>query len=613
VRHGIYRSEQTDCGVSRVRGRGCGLTCLSDGLKLALLLAIPMLHPLSVAAQTAPIPPTSQEPLADYDLPPPPVVWGNVTRDAKVDLLDLNMLAQNWNEANQLFTMKPDQSSNDAAEEVLGSLQRHWKEAVPGALRALGWDNRNLLMGTAAGVAAKVESQPIAVGRGVQLPGPTSDTLILTSMLPVFVAVRDLHYTSVVPQSLQIQDLPGVNGSSDPLHRYTWDTWAPETDSIERYFYSFSEESAFKGFDLSVNARYAAFNGSLDSSFSNSQYRNAKEHRFASKLHKDFGWYEVKHELARTLLADGFMSALANPDPSVAISRYGTHYVSAVHLFSELYVEVTIKTTQVMERTEAETKVKAAIGGSLWSANARARLQSMASNSSFSSDISIRITRKGGPIEINVPGVGKVSFPMSVNIWDSSATNILNHMGDLQKAWAESLDNHAGIAVGQDYFLRPITDFLPDSALLPFSRERDLRTWFEWYVKYDTQFKEVSLDILANRDRKYRYLAQTSLTDDLVGKYANWYQYYEEMQVYYQKKRDDRKTEGRLLLADSGLGYDDTRAILDFRNYAKPAIFAEVREAQRLRSAYFNNGNPAKLVATLSDGSQHSVWIALRK
>jgi len=535
----------------------------------------------------------------------PPVIWGDITRDGVVDLKDLNRLARDWNDPVALASYAPHTptaSPTEIATRLRDEISLNWQKSVPGILRKLGWSNRNMVVGPTIGgkSAFSKGSLPIAIGTGITVSDDTVD--YVTASLPIFrPTLNDI--IPVDPRPANDVASLGIRERDVNNPRYV----APiATSSQSKYMYSFAEEASFRGFDVSVNARFAAAKGSLDQSFKSQQYKSERKHIYISKLRKDFGWFFVPPDDMGALLTEGFKNDIKSPDPEFVRSRYGTHYVYAVHKFSELHVTVEIDTTQTKSRSEMETTIKAKIGGGLWSASAQSNLRNLAETSSNIGSVVVRIDSLGGPQVVNIDGKN-YTFPIAVDIFDQSSDNLLAKMLKLQQAWSASPNNLAGNAGAQDYYLRPLSDFLDESTRLPYSRDNQLRNWFEWYIKYLTVHNEIYQDIYdetQNRIRtRYRYFEQSPLPQNLASQYSNWPAYFDWAGNYYDEKLRIREQEGRKLLESADALFDESTALREFTEVQKPLVFATLHiPVYEFCDSTFNYGRFGVLYKVLIHG-----------
>jgi len=399
-------------------------------------------------------------------------VWGDVSRDGQVDLKDLVALGANWNVSETKYEI--------ANDELLGQINDKWRKDVPDAISMLGWDNRTVtakLDETNFGGGSKDASLPKGLGFGVSFP---SGATVEKIGLPVFEIPPD----STVLRNVNFVGLPDGYEDNGQFYNYPLE----EARSDLAYIRSYEEEQEFLGVDLSVEARYAMFTGSLKTSAQRDAYREGRAHKLLYKSTKSFGWFylpEQEKYLTPDFLKDSGLADSPKPgvDPSaIVLSTYGTHYVYAEHRVGQLFIELDFTTSRSRNRNSFEAQVEANLKSPTFALNIKTAIEQIKSNVKDVTDIKMRVHRVGGTPGLKLPDGS--DWEERAATLDADSPNLQAEVGALIGAWSSDMDNFSKGAV-DDYYLRPISDFFSKTPVLPWEKGKNLRDWYRRWAEFD--------------------------------------------------------------------------------------------------------------------------------
>lgn len=413
-----------------------------------------------------------------YVPPLAPPVWGDVNRNRDVDLHDLVLLGKSWDNSVSLYGKE--------GAEVLTDLSEKWEGKVPISLHELDWENR-IQIGTTSAfpeinkrLNSSEKSFFRAVGFGITYP--ESGAASPKSGLQVFNAPAEQI------QHVRFQNLPGGIGFDDSesvTQRYDYPVESEDV-SLE-YMSSFAQELDFTGADLSVEAKYSMYSGSVKASTRSEFYKNSRSHKVIFKSTKSYGWFFLPDELIRTNLTTGFKNALGSINSRDVIEKYGQQYIYAEHRQGDLIIEVNFNTTTEKRRDTFGAQVNLAMGAPSSSLAIAAAIASLKENINEVTNLTVTLRRRGGPnlLEyIDPVSENPVSFATAIILDASDPQRLQMTIAAIAGAWAQALT--ADNAVASDFLSRPISDFY-DTPSLPWTKETNLRAWFERFLRFQEQ------------------------------------------------------------------------------------------------------------------------------
>jgi hypothetical protein len=504
----------------------------------------------------------------EWTPPLPPVVWGNVNRNAKVDFLDLITLGQNWNNASAVYG-KPNFR-------VLIDLGQKWNKSVPSLLQKYSWENRPLTIGAGipsakaishypdASKASPGDAVPVSIGFSVSFP----DKFTWQIGKPLY------PFQGLTTSTTDTTQLIGVGGLMQGDPRF--DPVVDET-FVAQYISSYQQEADFKSLDLSLEASYAMFNASLSSSFTNNQYRAGYQSKYCAKSQIDFGWYYVPPDNIQ--LFEDVHDDLQSPNFEGVTTTYGTHYVWAEHRFAEFYVDVSIETKTARDSNSIEADLKAHYGTIGSSVDFSAALKTLHETVASGATINVTLSRRGGPNLLNVDGVDKVVLPVSFDL----NSPLLDKIPAIIEKWRLAVN--AGNAATDDYYTRPLTDFIDSTLAMPFSKAVQLRSWFDRYVDFTVGYRklETALDASFVGDpadwtklfyrTPYRYMAAIPLPPNYPPSlFPDRLAYHQTAYPYFVNKLDEMTTFGRALYDGSETTFDRSQTRWAVRGTELPNV-----------------------------------------
>lgn len=385
--------------------------------------------------------------------------WGNLNQDERVDLQDLIALGQDFDRAKENF--------GRTGSEVLSDLGAHWTprtgEEVPMYLRELDTDTRRMILdgsGSTKDEKGNV-SGPVGLGYGITIGNDNS--------LKLGRQIYNAPVDKVVPLATL---LPGMAITNE---EYTAD-----------YMASYQQELEMKSLDVNAEIKYSLYSGSLSAKFLENHYRDATRHKFIGKSRIDFRWFIFPDKDIPSAMIDGVSEELNDPFAAAGVAeKYGTHYAYAQHKFAEIYAEVEMKTRTRRDFFSFESTVAAAFSGAATSAQFAASIKTLREKVESGMEVTVQLSRRGGPQSFSLPDGTTISLPVAFGIDDQ----LLEKIPEIIGAWRDGVASDGSNAATDQWYMRPITDFLPTTASLPFSRSTNLRAWFDRYVAFMENFQ----------------------------------------------------------------------------------------------------------------------------
>lgn len=467
----------------------------------------------------------------NYTPKPAPPVWGDVNRDGNVSLADLVLLGQKWESTEAAFGLHQDTIRTD--------ISRRWDRSVPNALRALGWNNRPI---TASFASSKFQASlkqidptlPKAVGFGVTFPEGSKTEVI---GLPVYEIPQGL-----APVRQQFRGLEG--GYND--HNAFYDFPIEQEVSALQYVRSYEEQQEFLGVDLSIEAKYSIFEGSISSSTEREKYREGRSHKLLYKSTKSFGWVflppseqTLNPEFVAALEGAGDLGELA------VLQKFGTHYVYAEHRVGSLIIDLDFTTSLARDRSSFKLEVESALNGATFALNISAAISQIKSTVKDVTSVRLRIHRRGGSPDL-VLDDGR-SFSAVAASLNADSPNLQNEVALLIGAWNKDI-NFANAAV-DTFYCRPISDFFDATPPLPWDRGKNLRDWYKrWAEYYDLAV--ASYGVLNPTTNNFTYPNRHfSLIDqsDAPEGASSWLEYFQNKRAELRVQRDGLLEIGRQL------------------------------------------------------------------
>lgn len=497
---------------------------------ILLVLACMFLH--SVVATAASSALRSIDKDDPYEPAQAPPIWGDITMDRNVDLNDLVALARNWNNAPSMYGYD--------ASTILNEISRRWLQTVPLPLADLQWANR-ISMGSVESFPFaknaledyKSEGYYQAIGFGITYP--ESRQLNPVSGKRVFNIPNCGGQPCLTP--VRFSQLPeGYDDSEDATRRF--DFPLQEETYYFDYISSFAQELDVKGFDLNVEAKYSVYSGSVRSRARSNYYKSTRNHKVIFRATKSYGWFYLNDDLIKENLTEDFKDALASINSRDVINAFGTHYIYAEHLQSDLIIEVDFSTTTEKQRDQFGLIVKAAMDTPGTSFAMGAGITSLQASSEEIEIGRVTLTRRGGPNVITYidPVTGEnATFTGSLVLDISNLERTRQRIGAISDAWSAAVNPLNAVAT--DFISRPITDFY-DSQVLPWTKEANMRIWFERYLRFTEQLEilegtdnfagvfDLDLDPpqLTRRFRHYRQAGDQN-NNPAPGNFNDWEEY----------------------------------------------------------------------------------------
>lgn len=425
---------------------------------------------------------TSNVALSDKETWIPPVktsYWGNIdgvigaTSDAKVNIKDLVELAksQRDNSAKQKYG-RPLVS-------ILADMKKHWQFEVPRFLRDMPVAIDRELVGykQPPGEAKKsddseeklIDDLPLSLGLGISF-GTNGD------MKP-----GEQIYTAERSEWVALTTYEGG--------MYT----ANETYNAD-YASTYLEEAEAKGIDLSLEYKYAAFNGSLSSRFQRNTYSDMTTHKYIIRDAVDYGWWELPANLRDSRILPGFTEAINDPAGEANLpADYGTHYVSSAHLLADIVVEVNIRTRTRHDQSSFEAQVNAAYNSFSTYASLAAGVQQASRSLEQEATITVKIETRGGPSPVTLNDGTEIPNPLVITPDD----NLLQKIPEIVEAWRRGANKDNAQVI--DWYVKPMTVFIPTTAVEPFSKAAAMRGWFKRFVEFSEMRDKMNSVITKNQ------------------------------------------------------------------------------------------------------------------
>jgi hypothetical protein len=480
----------------------------------AAIATLLLMASLSAVAQAEPSAPSAREKGDDWANPIKSSFWGNVSKDSKVDLRDLIELGQNFEESKKQYGRDGDK--------ILSELKTKYRARVPKFLIEAEPDTQRLVTDEAIVRQSKgleKSDVPLAIGYGVSID--TQGNYVLGRQI----------YDGANPT--RIGTLPG----SEPI---------TDESFSSRYSTSYQQELEFKSLDVNAEIKYTIFNGALSVRFEQENYSDSRVHKYLAKYRKDYGWYVIPDEAIRERMITGVLEELQNPFAEDGVARkYGSHYAYAVRKFAELQIDINIETRTRRDWRSFEVDARAAFDNRQVEWNVNAAIRTFKETIDQGAIVSVSVSRRGGPSLFALPDGTEIGLPQTLNEGDPR----LNNLNSLIDGWRAGVTESN--AASDQFYMRPVTDFLDAAEYIPFSRSANLRAWYDAYVEHYQHLQllqEMLVFSSTDINTPFGYAASWKYLDSMpsgaVGE-ASFFEFHKKRYATYKDRVDALLETGR--------------------------------------------------------------------
>lgn len=460
------------------------------------------------------------------------IVAGDVNQDGQTDIRDLSELAEYWDESLERFG-----TSNTR---LLGDIETNWRMPVNATLLSLLQANaftpqmaastsskakhlsprkrseydrkrESLLTTTEKSIEKGFVSDFRALGFGAEFP--TDSALVQRPKAQVFkVPVDPETGRTPLVSSTNFANLPGggfiENTQTGQFPRYD----LPIENEVFQFEFSsnYARELDILGFDLELEARYAAITGGTRLDIDRERYSDNTTHRVYIRFYRSYGWFympddEIEKNLTadfRTLRDKLLCQNSLDPedddppcDPLIDLTEtYGDYYAVAQHRAASILISVDITTASEVSKESIEADIDFKYDSIEAFVDFRSAFNKLRERYSNLKDIKVTSTVVGGPATINIDG-NSISLAAALSAFDSEvkedAESGSAFLAKIIREWTTKTNIENSVPV--DYLYRSIAERFAGQQKLPWDKGVSLRAWFRRYNEAYQQLARAQL------------------------------------------------------------------------------------------------------------------------